>query len=165
GQGDGWRWNGVEIRTTLAPDVADVGDVTVRVGVDFEGGYAVRSWVDNLGWRAHVALGPAVGLAWRVHEGERARWTTELVASTPLVGMVGRPGWGGPTQGGRFLDDYTVASLNRLRGGRALVSLLLQREGRASIRFQAELSGRVVPWRHRLAEVSHVLTTLLYWRL
>ncbi len=166
GRRDGWFWRGLELRSTLAPDVVELGAFDLRVGGELAAGLTVRSWRDNVGWRGHVTLGPAVGLGWRVHDGERSQWTAEWVASTPLVGVIGRPGWAAAFQtGDHSLADYSFASLHRLRGGRTLLSLLWQREGRASIRFQAELSGRVVTWRHRLAEVQHVLSTLLYWRL
>ena len=125
----------------------------------------VRRWRDNTAWRAHATLGPLVAARLPLNEG-RSTWTAEVAASTPLLGALGRPGFATSFQDGTLSpQDITFATLDRHRGGRVLASLLWRREGRASLRFSAELSGRAIPWRHRLAEVQHVLSTMLYWRL
>ncbi|MEN0060607.1 MAG: hypothetical protein AAGA48_00585 [Myxococcota bacterium] len=165
GRDDGWRWGGGDLRFTIAPDVAELGPMVLRVGGEAEVGAMVRTWLDNVGWRGQATLGPAMALAWPFHEGA-SRWTAELVASTPVFGLIGRPGYAAALQTGSLsTQDFSFATFNRHRGGRLLASLLWEREGRASVRFQAELGGRVITWRHRLAEVNHVLSTLLYWRL
>lgn len=165
GQRSGWRWRGGHVRVTIAPDIADLGPLKLRVGAEGEFGLMVREWRDNAGWRSQFTLGPAVALHWPLSDG-RSRWSADLVGSAPLIGLLARPGFANAFQDRSLSgEDVTFASLHRHRAGQLLVALTWQREGRATIRFQAELGGRVITWRHRLAEVNHVLSTLLYWRL
>ena len=167
GGGPGWSWRGIQLRNTIAPDVATLGPVTIRVGAQLDTGGVVRRWRDAVTWRAQVALGPAVALRLPLVEGgSAAGWSTELVAASPLLGVLGRPGWASSLQGFSLSSrDLAFASLHNHRAGQLQASLLWERGDHASLRLQGELSGRVVIWRHRLAEVAHSVSLLLYWRL
>ena len=157
-----WPAQAVVGRWNWAPQIAMSGRARAFLGMGAEIGVTRRTWRDATGWHARGTVGPALGVRLPLVEGAQV-WTGEVVATAPLLGVVGRPGQGDALQSSSLsARDFALASLHNHRAARLAASVLWVSPSGTALRLEADIEGRTIPWRHPVAEARYGLTLLAY---
>lgn len=160
-----WKWLYLDASWFYTRRVAQLRSWDFFVGYDWENSFGSRTYVDTLSWNAQSTFGLGVGARHVIFDRANAL-LFEARASTPLLGVIGRSGWGSTFQeNGLSTRDLFVASPHNTLGGSFDVSLLWLRPTRGDLRIELESWMRQVNERHRLRDAGTSLSLSWYWRL
>lgn len=165
GSGEGWRWISLELDSMLAPRVLGSGNDGVYFGFKHDTGFALRWWGDGT-WQSNITFGVVLGARAELLDRGGHRLWAEATVSTPLIGVVGRPGFAAPFQNDSMsLRDWMFASLHNHVALDTTASLLWLRPSGSHLRLELRTLDQRISVRHPVARSRTSAHLFATWRL
>lgn len=165
GASGGWSWHAGEIDTVWAPRVLGDGDDGIYVGLKHDSHFSFRLWSGG-SWQSAITFGAVVGARKAVLDRDGHRLWVEATLSTPLLGVVGRPGFAAQFQTNSLsIRDWMFSSLHNHIGVDGTGSLLWLRPSGSHLRLELRTVDDRIAVRHPVARSRSSLNVVAYWRL
>lgn len=160
-----WNWHSGEIDTVWAPRVLGDDRSSLYVGVKNDSAFALRIG-DNGTWQSNISFGAVVGARKALLERNDHRLWVEGTLSTPLIGVVGRPGFANPFQENSFsLRDWMFASVHNHQALDGSASLLWLRPSGSHLRLELRSLHQRISVRHPVTRARASVNLVAYWRI